>query len=161
MENQVTTPAPGAAPAARPVPAAAPATTPAQVITPPVLADVAAWLADEIAETHAAIMGVHKFAAVDKDVQLQLNCMKTATRMMQAQAVAAMSLQRLTGGKGTTVTIVHEKRNTPPPKKSRTNRRQPQRGGVEELWEDEEGVLWNAPPGTPGRRPAYEEDGVD
>lgn len=127
----------------------------------PALTDVAVWLKDEIAETHAAVMGVHKFAAVGNDPLLQLNFMKAAARMMQAQAATALSLQRLTGGKGPTVTIVHEKRNTPPPEKSKTNRRQSQRGGVEELWEDEEGVLWNAPPGTPGRRPVYEETDGD
>ncbi len=81
-------------------------------------------------------MGVHHFAVEDKDPMVQLNCMKAAARMMQAQAAAAMSLQRLTGGKGLTVTIVHEKRNTPPPKKSKTNTRPPEENS-DQVTEDE------------------------
>jgi hypothetical protein len=81
----------------------------------------AAQLAQEIGETHAAIMAVHKFAAADKNPDVQLNCMKIAARMMQAQASAALSLKRLRGEEARyAFRYIHE--GVPPtPKKTKTN----------------------------------------
>ena len=92
----------------------------------------AAQLAQEIGETHAAIMAVHKFAAADKDPDVQLNCMKIAARMMQAQASAALSLKRLRGEEARyAFRYIHE--GVPPtPKRSKTNAPTP----VEEVWEE-------------------------
>ena len=65
-------------------------------------------------------MGVHKFASEGGDPLLQLNCMKAAARMMQAQASAALSLWRLKEGNHHTFTFEH--RGLPPtPQKSKTN----------------------------------------
>lgn len=106
--------------------------------THPQIETVAAQLAEEIAFTHDAIMAVHKFAGQGGDPKVQLDCMKAAARLMQAQAAAALSLQRLTGN-AQSFTIIHEKRaaTIPTPEKSKTN------GGVKganvrEFWEDEE-----------------------
>lgn len=115
--------------------------------THPQLEAVAAQLAKEITYTHDAIMAVHKFAEDNRDPMVQMNCMKLAASMMQAQAAAALSLQRLSGS-GPTFTFIHEKRyagDTPTPQKSKTNRRRPTKGYVEELWEDEDGN-WNTTP---------------
>lgn len=92
---------------------------------------IAAKLAQEIAYTHDAIMAVHKFVEQGGDPKVQIDCMKIAARMMQAQAAAALSLQRLTSP--STVTIIHEKRagkrpagaDIPAPEKSKTNRYDP------------------------------------
>lgn len=118
--------------------------------TNPQLEAIAQQLADEIAYTHDAIMAVHKFAGQGGDPMVQLTCMKAAARMMQAQAAAALSLQRLKGGNVHRFTFVHE---TPPPtpKNLKTNRPPPAKGGIEEVWEDEEGFLHANPPDSDGR----------
>jgi hypothetical protein len=108
----------------------------------------AAQLAQEISQTHAAIMAMHKFAADHADPDVQLSCMKAAARMMQVQANAAMSLKRLRGEEARyAFRYIHE--GVPPtPKKSKTN--SPAR--VEEEWEDapkiEEGSVevWDVEP---------------
>ena len=92
----------------------------------------AAQLAQEIGETLTAIMAVHKFAAESQDPDVQLDCMKAAARMMQAQASVALSLKRLrSDGNNHTFTFIHQGR-PPTPKKSKTNG--PAR--VEEVWEE-------------------------
>lgn len=80
----------------------------------------AALLAEEITQTHAAFLGVHKFASEGGDPAVQLNCMKVAARLMQAQASAALSLKRLKSEGHHTFTYLHQ--GVPPtPGKSKTN----------------------------------------
>ena len=81
----------------------------------------AAQLAAQMGECHAAVMGVFKFAAGAPDMDLQINAMKIATRMMQVNAAAAASLKRLKSqGTHHTVTVAREGEGTPS-QKSKTN----------------------------------------
>lgn len=78
-------------------------------------------LAAELAECHDCTMSVFRYAEEAKGYSVQLDAMKTATRMMQAQAAAALALQRLTSDNAHhTYTYVHEGR-PPTPEKSKTN----------------------------------------
>lgn len=86
----------------------------------PEIDQAAALLAEEIVQTHAAILGVHQFASQGGDPMVQLNCMKVAARLMQAQASAALSLKRLKSEGQHTFTYLHQG-TPPPPKKSKTN----------------------------------------
>jgi len=94
---------------------------------PPQLGHVAALLESELNECHAAVMGAFRFAAEARNADTQLNVMKTATRMMQAAAQAAIALQRLRSpGTHHTVTVregatVQEGGRVPTPEKSKTN----------------------------------------
>ncbi len=86
----------------------------------PEIEEAVELLSEEMAQTHAAIMGVHKFAAEGSDPMVQLQCMKAAARMMQAQASAALSLKRLKSEGHHTFTFIHQ--GVPPSsKKSKTN----------------------------------------
>lgn len=86
----------------------------------PEIDQAAALLAEEIVQTHAAFLGVHQFASQGGDPMVQLNCMKVAARLMQAQASAALSLKRLRSEGQHTFTYLHQ--GVPPtPKKSKTN----------------------------------------
>ena len=79
----------------------------------------AAWLDQELAESHNATMTVFNFAASINDYPVQLEAMKIATRMMQAQAAAALALQRLNSDYGHhTYTVRHEGGSS---EKSKTN----------------------------------------
>jgi hypothetical protein len=81
----------------------------------------AAQLAAQLGECHDAVMAVFKFAAGAPNADVQMNAMKTATRMMQASAAAAASLKRLKSlGTHHTVTVVREGEGTPS-QKSKTN----------------------------------------
>lgn len=77
-------------------------------------------LAAELAECHDCTMSVFRFAEGAKGYSIQLDAMKTATRMMQAQAAAALTLQRLTSDNHHSYTYVHEGR-PPTAEKSKTN----------------------------------------
>lgn len=91
---------------------------------PPQPTGVAELLENELYECHAAVMGAFRFAAEARDADIQLNVMKTATRMMQAAAQAAIALQRLRSpGTHHTVTVreVQEGGRVPTPEKSKTN----------------------------------------
>ncbi len=61
----------------------------------PQLLEAAAMLQLEMEECHSAIMGVFRFASEDSRYPVQLEAMKAATRMMQANAAAITALQRL------------------------------------------------------------------
>ena len=89
-------------------------------------------LSQELGYGHDAIMAVHRFAEGHADPQVQLDCMKAAARMMQAQAAVALSLKRLRSDEATfAFRYIHEG-GPPTPKKSKTNG--PAR--VEEVWEE-------------------------
>jgi hypothetical protein len=81
----------------------------------------AARLNAELAECHDCTMSVFRFAEEVKDHVVQLEAMKTATRMMQVQAAASLALQRLRSDNAHhTYTYVHEGR-APTPERSKTN----------------------------------------
>jgi hypothetical protein len=84
--------------------------------------EAAARLAAELAECHHCTMSVFHFAEeLKSNLAVQLDAMKTATRMMQAQAGAALALQRLRStNTHRTHPYVYEGR-PPVPKKSKTN----------------------------------------
>jgi hypothetical protein len=86
----------------------------------PEIEQVAAQLFEEITQTHAAFLGVHKFASAGGDPMVQLNCMKVAARLIQAQASAALSFKRLRSEGQHTFTYVHQG-GPPTPQKSKTN----------------------------------------
>ena len=78
----------------------------------PELADIALAadrLAEQLAACHDAVMAVFKFAGEHPDTAVQLDAMKTAPRMMQANAAAATAIKRLKDGESRhTFTYVHQ-----------------------------------------------------
>ncbi|HEY1837302.1 MAG: hypothetical protein WBQ17_03175 [Rhizomicrobium sp.] len=73
---------------------------PANQPMPPVLKRVSTLLEQQIAESHAWVLSLFKYAG-SKDrplpTELQLVVVKSAVRLMQANASAASALQRLHG----------------------------------------------------------------
>jgi hypothetical protein len=67
-------------------------------------ADVAALLREEIEECHQSVMDIFTFSRRrDGNINyaVQMDAMKTATRLMQASATAANALKRLSGTRHT------------------------------------------------------------
>jgi len=88
---------------------------------PEQFADVAALLRDEIMECHQSVLDLFTFARrTDGKINyaIQMDAMKTATRLMQASATAANALKRLAG---TRHTVSVEKEGDTTPHKSKTN----------------------------------------
>ena len=103
----------------------------------------------ELALSHDAIMAVHRFAETHADSAVQLDCMRAAARMMQAQAAVALSLKRLRSAETSyAFHYIHE--GVPPtPEKSKTKSRPPvgKEPLFQELWEDPETGEWlDSPP---------------
>jgi hypothetical protein len=82
-----------------------------------VIARTAAQLAEELFASHDAVMAVFRFAAAHPNPALQLDAMKAATRMMQANAVACSALKRLGEDGCRTFTYVHKEEPWCPPQK--------------------------------------------
>ena len=87
----------------------------------PVLDQAMELLHAELCECHSAVMGAFRFAFENTDSRVQLESLKTASRMMQASAMAATALARLKRpGTHHTVTV-REKGRDPTPENLKTN----------------------------------------
>lgn len=87
----------------------------------PVLDQAMELLHAELCECHSAVMGAFRFAFENQDSRVQLESMKTASRMMQASAMAASALGRLRRpGTHHTVTV-RGKGREPTPENLKTN----------------------------------------
>jgi hypothetical protein len=88
---------------------------------PDKFADVSALLRAEITECHQSVLDLFTFARRTDgkiDYAIQMDAMKTATRLMQASATAANALKRLAG---TSHTVNVEKEGVTTPPQSKTN----------------------------------------
>ena len=87
----------------------------------PVLDQAMELLHAELCECHSAIMGAFRFAFENNDSRVQLESMKTASRMMQASAMAASALARLKRPGTHHPVTVREKGRDPTPENLKTN----------------------------------------
>jgi len=89
---------------------------------PDQFADVAALLRAEIVECHQSVLDIFNFSRrTDGKINyaVQMDAMKTATRLMQASATAANALKRLAGTRHS-VSVDKPEGDTHPPQ-SKTN----------------------------------------